>query len=83
MLKRVAIFLYFFVVNNKIEMKQRRNAYISTEKPIILCDMTKKILKISMKNKKNSMFSFEDIVYSVNINKKHGRKWCGEGRMFQ
>lgn len=45
--------------------------------------MTNKILKISMKNKKNSMFSFADIVYSVNINKKHGRKWCGEGRIFQ
>ncbi len=32
-----------------------------------------------MKNKKNSMFSFDNIVYSVNINKKHGRKWC-DGR---
>ncbi len=45
--------------------------------------MTKGILKISMKNKKNSMFSFGDIVYSVNINKKHGRKWCDEGRKIQ
>lgn len=40
--------------------------------------MTNEILKISMKNKKNSMFSFSNIVYSVNINKKHGRKWCDE-----
>lgn len=45
--------------------------------------MTNKILKISMKTKKNSMFSFLNIVYSVNINKTHGRKWCSEGRIFQ
>lgn len=83
MLKRVAVFLYFFVVNNKIEMKHRRNAHISTRESIILCDMTKKNLKISMKNEKNSMFSFPNIVYSVNINKTHGRKWCSEGRIFQ
>lgn len=66
-----------------LNIEPRRNAHILTRKPIILCDMTNKILKISMKNKKNSMFSFVDIVYSVNINKKHGRKWCGEGRIFQ
>lgn len=45
--------------------------------------MPNEILKISMKNEKNSMFSFLYIVYSVNINKTHGRKWCSEGRIFQ
>lgn len=45
--------------------------------------MPNKNLKISMKNEKNSMFSFLNIVYSVNINKTHGRKWCTEGRIFQ
>lgn len=65
------------------EKKHRRNAHISTRKSIILCDMPNEILKISMKNEKNSMFSFLYIVYSVNINKTHGRKWCNEGRIFQ
>lgn len=40
-------------------------------------------LKNFNENQKNSMFSFPNIVYSVNINKTHGRKWCSEGRIFQ
>lgn len=49
----------------------------------ILLYMYNKILKISMKNKKYSMLSFENIRYTVNINKQHDEsvKWKGENGM--
>lgn len=59
--------------------------HISTKNIGILYYITNKILKISMKRKKNSMFYLADIVYSVNINKRHGRKKEKvpmEGRIF-
>jgi len=41
------------------------------DKCLKLLDITNKILKISMRNVKYSMFSSDRIRYTVNINKKH------------